>query len=160
MGRKKHIKLKSKSRAKYNPGQLKKQILSYLDQNLHKAYSSKQIIKRLGVRDQASKAAIQPLLQSLEQDGKIEKIRQSYKSKHVPAVISGRVDHVNPRFAYVITDSEHGDIWVKSDNLHFAMDGDIVELAVTPKRHGKRPEGKVLRIVQRGKDEDGASRYR
>ena len=153
MGRKKHIKLKSKTRDKYNPGQLKKQILAYLDQNLHKAYSSKQIIKRLGIRDQPSKAAIQPLLQSLEQDGKIEKIRHSYKSKHIPDVISGRVDHVNPRFAYVITDSEHGDVWVKTDNLHFAIDGDTVEIAVSPKRHGKRPEGKVLRVTKRGKDE-------
>ena len=110
MGRKKHIKIKSKARSKYNPASLKKQILSYLDENLDKAYSSKQIIKRLGVRDQSSKAAIQPLLQSLEQDGKIENIRQSYKSKRIPEVIAGRVDHVNARFAYIITDSEHGDV--------------------------------------------------
>ena len=153
MGRKKHIKLKSKARTKYNPGQLKKQILSYLDENLHKAYSSKQIIKRLAIRDQPSKAAVQPLLQSLESDGKVEKIRHSYKSKRVPARISGRVDHVNARFAYVVTDTEHGDVWVKTDNLHFAMDGDIVEIAVSPKRHGKRREGKVLRVTKRGIDE-------
>lgn len=153
MGRKKHIKIKSKARSKYNPASLKKQILSYLDQNLHKAYSSKQLIKRLGIRDQSSKAAMQPLLQSLEQDGKIEKVRHSYKSKRIPEVIAGRVDHVNPRFAYVITDSEYGDVWVKTENLHFAMNGDMVEIAVSPKRHGKRPEGKVLRVTHRGKDE-------
>lgn len=151
MSKKKHIKLKAKS--KYNPTKLKRQILSYLDENIHKAYTSKQIIKRLGIRDQPSKAAVQPLLQSLENNGKIERIRHSYKSKREPEVITGKVDHVNPRFAYVVTDSEHGDVWVKSDNLHLAMDGDIVEIAVSPKRQGKRPEGKVLSIIKHGKKE-------
>lgn len=153
MSRKKHIKLKSKSRTKYDPAKLKGQILEYLDQNLNKAYSSKQIIKRLGIRDQPSKAAVQPLLQSLENAGKVESIRHAYKSKRVPSLISGKVDHVNHNFAYVITDSEYGDVWVKSDNLHFAMDGDEVEIAVSPKKHGKRPEGKVTRVVKRGRSE-------
>jgi len=127
--------------------------LDYLDQNLNKAYSSKQIIKRLGIHDQPSKAAVQPLLQSLENAGKIEKIRHSYKSKREPSLITGRVDHVNQHFAYVITDTEHGDVWVKSDTLHFAMDGDEVEIAVSLKKHGKRPEGKVIRVIKRGKGE-------
>ncbi len=153
MSRKKHNKIKSKKRAGYNPSKLKGDIISFLDQNIHKAYSSKQVIKRLGIRDLPSKAAVQPLLMSLEQEGKIERIRQSYKSRREPVKLSGRVDHVNANFAYVITDSDYGDVWVKTDNLHFAMNGDTVELAVSPKRHGKRPEGKVIRVITRGKDE-------
>ncbi|MEN8248833.1 MAG: ribonuclease R, partial [Bacteroidota bacterium] len=153
MGRKKRKQPKLKSRTKYNPEKLMKQILDYLDQNIHKAYTSKQIIKRLNIRDQASKAAVLPLLESLHGRGKIDKIRHSYKSKKEAKVITGKVDHVNPRFAYVITDSEYGDVWVKTDNLRLAIDGDIVEVAVSPKRHGKRPEGKVTRIIERGRDE-------
>ena len=153
MSRKKHNKIKSKKRPGYNPSKLKGDIISFLDQNIHKAYSSKQVIKRLGIRDLPSKSAVQPLLMSLEQEGKIERIRQSYKSRREPVKLSGRVDHVNANFAYVITDSDYGDVWVKTDNLHFAMNGDTVELAVSPKRHGKRPEGKVIRVITRGKDE-------
>jgi len=153
MNRKKQHKIKSKRKTRYNPSKLKGDIISFLDQNIHKAYSSKQVIKRLGIHDLPSKAAVQPLLMSLEQEGTIERIRASYKSKREPVLISGRVDHVNAHFAYVITDSEYGDVWVKTDNLHFAMHGDTVELAVSPKRHGKRPEGKVIRVTARGKDE-------
>ncbi len=153
MGRKKRIHLKSKTKATYNPAKLKGQVSAFLDQNIHKAYSSKQIIKRLNIRDQASKAAVLPLLESLAGEGKIEKIRHSYKSKRQAQVVTGRVDHVNQHFAYVVTDTDFGDVWVKTDNLHFAMDGDTVEIAVSPKRHGKRPEGKVRRIIARGKDE-------
>ncbi len=153
MSRKKHNKIRSKSKTRYNPVKLKGDIISFLDQNIHKAYSSKQLIKRLGIRDMPSKAAVQPLLISLAKEDKIERIRQSYKSKREPVLILGRVDHVNTNFAYVITDSDYGDVWVKSANLHFAMDGDTVELAVSPKKHGKRPEGKVVKIIARGKDE-------
>lgn len=153
MGRKRKNKHKPKARTRYNAKELRNQILSFLDSNIHRAYSSKQIIKRLGIRDQPSKAAIQPLLIHLAETGKVEQIRQSYKSVKQAETISGKVDHVNFRFAYVITDTAFGDVWVKTDHLKNAMDGDIVEIAVSPKKHGKRPEGKVVRIVQRSKDE-------
>jgi ribonuclease R len=155
MGRKRKNKdkHKPKSKTRYNAKELRNQILSFLDSNIHRAYSSKQIIKRLGIRDQPSKAAIQPLLTHLAETDRVEQIRHSYKSKKQAESITGKVDHVNSRFAYVITDSSFGDVWVKTDLLRNAMDGDTVEISVSPKKHGKRPEGKVLRIVERGRDE-------
>ena len=152
MSKKKKIKLKS-SRTRYNAKELRSQILGYLDSNIHNAYSAKQLIKRLNIRDQPSKAAVQPLLISLKESGQVDQIRNSYKSKRKPEVITGRVDHVNSRFAYVVTDTDYGDVWVKTELLHNAMNGDTVEISVSPKRHGKRPEGKVSRIVERGKNE-------
>ncbi len=152
MSRKKHKKTKTR-RGRYDAKKLQHDILAFLNQNLHQAYSPKQIIKRLGIRDQPSKAAVIPLLESLHEAGQVEKVRHSYKSARKPEVLTGRVDHVNPRFAYVITDGEEGDIWVSTNNLRLAMDGDIVEVEVTPARHGKRPEGRVVRIVKRAKDE-------
>jgi ribonuclease R len=155
MGRKRKNKdkHKPKSKTRYNAKELRNQILSFLDSNIDRAYSSKQIIKRLGIRDQPSKAAIQPLLIHLAETDRVEQIRHSYKSKKQAESITGKVDHVNSRFAYVITDSSFGDVWVKTDLLRNAMDGDTVEIAVSPKKHGKRPEGKVVRVVQRGRDE-------
>ena len=153
MSKKRKIKLGSKKRSKYNPKQLKQQILEFLNNNLSTAYSSKQIIKKLGLRDQSSKAAVQPMLMSLESEGKIQKLRNSYTSLSKPDVITGRVDHVNPRFAYVVTDTEFGDVWVKTDDLKYAMDGDIVEVSVLRVKHGKRPEGRVINIIERTKDE-------
>ena len=64
------------------------------------------------------------------------------------------MDHVNPRFAYIISDEYEEDIWVKSDDLKFAIDGDIVSVMVTsPAKNGFRPEGKVMEILKRSKDE-------
>lgn len=153
MSKKRKIKTGSKRSSKYNPKQLKEQIQGFLNNNLSRAYSSKQIINKLKIRDQSSKAAVQPLLMSLENEGKIQKIRNSYTSLSKPDVITGRVDHVNARFAYVVTDTEFGDIWVKTDDLNYAMDGDTVEVAVLRVKHGKRPEGKVINVIERGKEE-------
>jgi ribonuclease R len=153
MSKKKKIRTGSKKSSRYNPKELKEQILNFLNSNLSNAYSSKQIIKKLGLRDPASKAAVQPLLISLEDEEKVQKLRNSYRSISKPEVVTGKVDHVNQRFAYVVTNSEFGDIWVKSDDLKFAMDGDTVEVAVLRVKHGKRPEGRVINIIQRGKDE-------
>lgn len=149
MSKKKKSKPHIGGKRKFDPKQLKERIVGYLDSNMSKAYSSKQIIKRLNLRDAPSKAAVQPLLESLEQAGKIEKIRHSYKSLRSPDFVQGVLDHVNPRFGYVITDTEHEDIWVKTELLKYAMDGDTVEVMVFPKRHGKRPEGQVTKIVTR-----------
>ena len=153
MSKNKKIRTGSKKSSRYNPKELKEQILNFLNSNLSNAYSSKQIIKKLGLRDQASKAAVQPLLISLENEEKVQKLRNSYRSISKPEVVTGKVDHVNQRFAYVVTNSEFGDIWVKSDDLKFAMDGDTVEVAVLRVKHGKRPEGRVINVIQRGKDE-------
>lgn len=151
--KKKKIRVQSGGRKKFNPQLLKEQILSFLNNNLSRAYSSKQLIKKLGLRDQSSKAAVQPLLISLENEGKIQKIRNSYRSLTKPDIVTGKVDHVNARFAYVVTNTDLGDVWIRTSDLRHAMDGDLVEVTVTKVKHGKRPEGKVVRIIERGKDE-------
>lgn len=51
---------------KYDPKIIKSKLLDYLDTNISKAFSSKQLIKRLNIRDSSSKASVQPLLTMLE----------------------------------------------------------------------------------------------
>ncbi len=134
---------------KFDPKVIKAKILDYLDSNINKAFSSKQLIKRLNIRDASSKASVLPILEMLEREGKIERLRNSYKSLRKAETVQGVVDHVNARFAYIITNTDHGDIWVKTDLLKNAMDGDTVEVMVFSKRHGKRPEGQVEKIITR-----------
>jgi len=68
------------------------------------------------------------------------------------SVVQGTVDHVNPRFAYIITGIEgQKDIYVKTPDLHTALHGDKVEIEVFKKRNGENPEGKVINILQRAR---------
>ena len=64
------------------------------------------------------------------------------------------MDHVNPKFAYIMVDSLPDDIWVKSKDLNFAMHGDTVTIQITSAAKGRqRAEGRVISIVKRFKNE-------
>jgi ribonuclease R len=131
---------------------LKARILSLLNHHIHQTYTPKQVIKKLGFQRKDYNREIPAVLSQLEKEGKIERASNGgYKSMREPTFIEGRVDHVNPRFAYVIPNDGEEDIYVKTTDLKYAMDGDIVRLSVQPSK-GKRPEGRVLDIVERARD--------
>lgn len=67
--------------------------------------------------------------------------------------IIGKVDFVNPKFAYIIIGSDQPDVWVSVDNLKGAIDGDEVKIAISSIQRGKHPEGRVISIIKRGRDE-------
>ncbi len=91
----------------------------------------------------------------MESKGQLAKAPDGrFISAYEPETIEGRVDHVNARFAYIISDQSEDDIWVKTDDLKFAIDKDIVKVQITkPGNDGFRPEGKVVELVSRAKEE-------
>ncbi len=49
---------------------------------------------------------------------------------------------------YIAIPGETEDILIPNESLHTALDGDIVEIELTPLTPGKRREGKVLRVIE------------
>jgi ribonuclease R len=64
--------------------------------------------------------------------------------------LTGKVDFVNPRFAYVSLENE--DVYVPADALRGAQDGDLVEVLAYPSRKGKKKEGEVLKVLERARN--------
>jgi len=149
---------KKRKKAKSNKGsdiheKLKSRILSLLNQHIHKTYTPKQVTKKLGFRRKDYNREIPSVLSALEKEGKIGRMSNGgYQSIREPEFIEGRVDHVNPRFAYIIPHDGEEDIYVKTTDLKYAMDGDIVRVSVQPARGGRRAEGRVLEIVERKRE--------
>ena len=143
------------NRKKPSTQHLKDQVRNLFSNHLGEAFSIQQIIKSLKIRDKNSKDAIKSIVFKLENSGSINRGPDGkFSSAKEAKLIKGVVDHVNPRFAYIISDEYEEDIWVKSDDLKFAIDGDIVSVMVTsPAKNGFRPEGKVMEILKRSKDE-------
>lgn len=78
--------------------------------------------------------------------------RGSKNQETKTTVIEGTVDHVHPRFAYIVTGVEgKKDIYVKTHDLHTALHGDRVEVEVLKKRNGENPEGRVKKILKRAR---------
>ena len=55
--------------------------------------------------------------------------------------------------AYFICPDFEEDVFIPTQNLNRALDGDIVKVYVYNRRKGKRPEGEVIEVVERKKDE-------
>lgn len=110
----------------------------------------------MGVRDKKSKQVVTDVIFQMEDTGLIKKLRNgSYTLEQQEFdTIIGIVDYVNARFAYVVPEEEgREDIWINKDDLLGAFDDDRVKVALKPGRHGKSPEGKVIEILARHRDE-------
>lgn len=120
-------------------------IISKYIRKLQPPYPVKQIIKKLGIKDQRSKKVARNLLKNLNQHSAKENTANGY--------ITGKVDYVNPRFAYIISAETETDIMVKSSNLKFALDDDLVKVKIFPTKKKKRMEGEVVEIIERHRNE-------
>ena len=120
-----------------------------------KTYTYRDLIRKFGLQDRKSKDFLKSQLFSLESKDVIKRLSDGQYVSTVEAEhIQGKVDHVNPNFAYILTPDGEDDIWVKTGDLKSAIHGDLVNVVLTKKAgKGFRPEGKVIGIAKREKDE-------
>ncbi len=143
---------------KHEPNQIKRikaklhQLFSVNDGN---AYSYRDIIRKLNIQDRKSKDFLKSQLFGLESKEKVRRLSDGrYVSNAESEYIQGKVDHVNPNFAYILTPDGEDDIWVKTSDLKFAIHGDLVNVMITRESgRGFRPEGKVISILKREREE-------
>lgn len=152
-------KKKNKS-AKHNPqssnvDRIKDQAKQIFAANPGEAFAYRQMIKMLGLRDAKSKDQLKDILFSLERNDKVKRTPDGrFISSLEAEELEGRVDHVNPRFAYVIVEGQEEDVYVKTEDLNFAVDGDKVKIQVTRMGgNGFRSEGRVTQVVERNRTE-------
>ncbi len=119
-----------------------------------KAFDFKQIARKVGAKNKLANKEIFDTLDSLIEEGRIRQLSSGgYASIKKSQSLTGTVDHVNPRFAYVVTGIEgQKDIYIKSRDLGAAIHGDKVEVELLGKKTGENPEGRVTEIISRGRN--------
>ncbi len=129
----------------------KRFVLSLFEEDPFKPFSSKQIIKQLGIRDKTAKTQIENALFTLSSEGKlIHTTGNRFKLKADSEFIVGTVDFVSPNFGYIETPEDQDDIWVHSRNMYNALDGDLVRVELTSiGKKSKRLEGRVVEVLKR-----------
>jgi ribonuclease R len=150
---KKKFKERKEKKSKEEVKSLRKIILDIFEENPGKAYDFKQIARKTDSKKKELNKEIFKILDELVEDGKIKHLPTgSYASARKPKTVTGRVDHVNPRFAYIVTaDPEAKDIYIKTADLASALHGDTVEVEMYKKSRGANPEGEVTNIVTRAR---------
>lgn len=129
-------------------------IFSILKKNRNQTFNYKQIASKLGVDDASSRNQIIKKLQQLKEKKQIEEVeRGKFKAVISTEYHKGILDMSTRGSGYVICEDFEKDIFVPSNNINKALDGDEVEIYVYKRRRSNKPEGEIVSIIKRAKTE-------
>ena len=128
-------------------------IVKILAQNANKAFNYKQIGIKLELDDTQSRNQIIKDLKILVAQKKIEEIEPG---KYLVVEVSkdyyeGQIDMTGRKTAYFVCPEFTEDVFIPTNNLNHALDGDTVKVYVYNRRRGKRAEGEVIEVIERKK---------
>jgi ribonuclease R len=172
----KSMKKKSqKTRSTKKGGRTHRQIVSFLDKlkseiatffeiNTERPFELHELHDHFDADDPKLRLIFNGLLDELVDEGQVKRTREGlYSTNESANVFIGKVEHVNKNYAFIVLDIEKSreqpklentDIWVDSDDLRGAIDGDTVRVKLfSDYRSGRRREGRVEEILERGRVE-------
>ncbi|MDR6193137.1 ribonuclease R [Siphonobacter sp. SORGH_AS_0500] len=138
--------------------QLKAEIHSFFDINYKEAFTISELCDQMDVRGKSLREIYRLMIEELNEEGKLLFAQGKYQVDTGLRYRTGRVEHTNKNFAFVVLDDakpDEPDVYVPTDNLNSAMDGDQVRISIWKgsKRSGYRPEGEVQEVLHRTRQE-------
>ncbi|MFQ3238336.1 MAG: ribonuclease R [Olleya marilimosa] len=129
-------------------------ILSILKKDRNQSFNYKQIAAKIGVNDASSRnQIIKKLAQLKAKEEIIETDRGKFKAVVNTEYHTGIFDAAQRGNGYVICDAFDTDIYIASNNVNKALNGDEVELYVYKRRKQGKLEGEITNIIKRAKTE-------
>ena len=129
-------------------------ILSILKKDRNQSFNYKQIAAKLGVNDASSRNQIIKKLAQLKAKQEIEEVdRGKFKAIVNTEYHTGILDLGSKGNGYVISDDFEDDIFIASNNINKALNGDEVEFYAYKRKHRGKQEGEITNIIKRAKTE-------
>lgn len=129
-------------------------IEEFIQQHAEEVFSFKRLARMLNITTRDEKVELALVLQQMvKNDGLVTFADGTFQAKSGQKLVTGRVEFINPRFAWVVSDEVENDIRVTVDDLKWAQDGDIVKVRIYPYLIDRRPVGEVVEIITRSKKE-------
>ena len=127
-------------------------ILSILKKERNLSFNYKQIASKLGVDDASSRNQIIKKLHDLKGKKEIEEVeRGKFKVINNTEYHTGVLDLSAKGSGYIISDDFDEDVFIASNNINKALNGDEVEFYVYNRRKRGKMEGEITRIIKREK---------
>lgn len=145
-----------KKRRKSNRGipNLTNTILSLLKKERNKTFNYKQIASILGVNDASSRNQIIKTLAKLTAKQEIQEVdRGKYKAVINTEYHVGILDLSSRGSGYVICDDFDEDVFIASNNINRALNGDEVEFYAYKRRKRGKLEGEITNVIKRAKSD-------
>jgi VacB/RNase II family 3'-5' exoribonuclease len=129
-------------------------ILSILKKDRNQSFNYKQIAAKLGVNDASSRNQIIKKLAQLKAKQEIEEVeRGKFKAIVTTEYHTGILDMSSKGNGYVISDDFEDDVFIASNNINKALNGDEVEFYAYKRKHRGKQEGEITNIIKRAKSE-------
>ncbi|WP_425076372.1 ribonuclease R family protein [Psychroserpens sp. S379A] len=145
---------KKKKKSKKGISNLTNTILSILKKDRNKTFNYKQIAAILGVNDASSRNQIIKTLAKLASKQEIEQVdRGKFKAIVNTEYHTGILDMASRGSGYIISEDFDEDIYIASNNINKALDGDEVEFYAYKRRKRGKIEGEITSIIKRAKSE-------
>ncbi len=134
---------------------MKKKLKKFFATNPSRAYKAKTIAKKLNFTEPHEYEELKAFLHDLVQEGYLTRVGKRFRLKEITKRVTGTLQiSADNNFGFVIPDNPKiKDIFIAEKHLGTAFDGDIVEVHLFAKRKGKNPEGEIVNIIKRAKNE-------
>lgn len=129
-------------------------ILRIFSKQPTRAFNHKQISGELGMRDAETRELVSVILEELHKAEKIEQVdRGKYKCLQEDGYAEGRIQITSTGEAYVKPDSTKSfEVYIPPHRVRQALDGDTVKVFMYARRKSNKPEGEVIEIIKRGRE--------
>lgn len=136
-----------------NKKELKKLVLEYCYGNPEQLFTLKQVTNFLKIKDQATCMLVNVVLEELTDNGYLKTVeRNKYQLKARTGYVVGVVEMTQKGYAFVISEELEEDVFIAGANLNRALNGDKVRVYLHAKRKKKQPEGEIVEIIERAKN--------
>jgi len=116
--------------------------------------SHKEICRRLQIKDKIGKHQVLFIIKNLIAEGTLkEKGHGKYSTGQSQAYHLGKIEKIASGAGYVICDDLENDVYIPSSKTGKTLHGDKVKIVITSERRGRKPEGYVVEIVERGRSQ-------
>ena len=130
------------------------QILEVLNERPGKRMNFKQISSRLGFNSKDDRELTQnAIAQLLNKNMIIESPRGSFLTEVVSEFLTGKIEFNKRGAGYLLMGEDNPDIHITPGMTWPALNGDTVQVELVSTKRKDKPEGKVIRVVERAKQE-------
>lgn len=124
-------------------------VYTYLSEHFNQSFKAKELAKKLAIT-KSDYTQFKALLKAMVKDGRIYRYKRGrYGLGDKITEVIGKLHVKTMGYGFVNRD-EGEDIFISQKNMGIALHDDIVRVRMFAHSNGKRPEGKIVDIIERG----------